>query len=66
MSHQPDISFYDPTWQKVCQWLEEEWVDSLRELSNLSITEKRADQIRGKAAFIRMLLDFENAATPAA
>ena len=59
--NQPDIIFSDPTWQTFCRWLEGEYVDALRETAGLAITEKKADQVRGKAAFIRMLLDFEAA-----
>ena len=58
---QPDIIYTDPTWLKVKEWLEGEYVHTLTELSGLTVTEKKGDQLRGKAAFIKMLLDFEPA-----
>ena len=58
--NQPDISFTTPEWGKVREWLSEEYKDCLLELSRHGLEERRSDFLRGKAAFISTLLDFNN------
>lgn len=56
----PAIDYTSPEWHKVHEWLQEEYVDVLKEISRPSLEERRADFLRGKAAFISTLLDFAN------
>jgi hypothetical protein len=52
----PNISFDSPEWQRFELWLEAEMVDTYRALANTSTDHDRTQQLRGRAAFIDVLL----------
>lgn len=59
----PDISYTSPEWGKIRDWLQEEYTYVAKEICGAGVEERRADFLRGKAAFISMLLDLpDNAA----
>lgn len=60
----PDISFRSPEWGKVKEWLEGELLETYQRLSSLEIDDKETQRLRGRASFIKMMLDFGH--TPAA
>ena len=56
----PSMNFHGGDWFGLVEWLESELEDSYKRLAGLQITEKESDQIRGRVALLRQMIEFPN------
>lgn len=54
----PDMNFHGSDWFGLTTWLTDELEDSYKRLAGLETSEKQSDQIRGRIALLRQMLDF--------
>jgi hypothetical protein len=52
----PYVSFESPDWKRFEEWLAGELLDTYRSLANTATDADRTQQLRGRAAFIDVLL----------
>lgn len=57
--NKPEISYNTREWDLIEAWLKDELQETYKELARPDQTEEKTQQLRGKASFISMMLDFK-------